>query len=671
MLFVARLAAAPAGATASRGKAARPLLLFAIVAAFAAFALPGFDTRAGLAAPAWWDPDGVSAGEDWHYRVPVMLPAASSVNSTALVNVDFSALLTQLGVSGGFDVNSVRVVRPGGALAGVQEFTDSVYSGATDAAGNARGEVRWIVQDGGAQTYYIYFDIAANGAKSANPQTPINGNFERGGTGQISPAGWTGTRTNSAYDAQVRPSETVSVTDSEGSGQTRSTNGTPNSGGFAYLVGARSNSEPASGESQVVLTRTVTVPATSPGNLTVRWKPEGWDSAGNGTADYDFLRIEIVGSTTTEVVGPAAGNYATRPFAPNMGTSAASASTPGYGQYNGWDMRTGGAHTAGMTVAQGAEPWWTYNASLAAFAGQTVTIRFRTRHTTQYRSWFLIDDIEWSVVTGTLGTPQGFGAQVVAPAAASSLPPGTNLAIRARFDARPTAATAPVTANVYDNAGTLVASAIRLFDDGTHGDATAGDGIWTNDGSVGADPTYVIPPGTATSSGWTVRVFGRDRSTSSLGAANNGLIHRVGQPNPATEANFWNVADALFNVAGANLTIAKTSSVVSDPVNGTSNPKAIPGAVIRYCLLVGNAGPAAASAVSVNDSLPANLTFVPGSIRSGTSCAGAATVEDDNAAGADESDPVGASWSGTMLNAVTASLANGAAMAIRFDATVN
>ncbi|WP_260581085.1 hypothetical protein [Sphingopyxis sp. PET50] len=39
--------------------------------------------------------------------------------------------------------------------------------------------------------------------------------------------------------------------------------------------------------------------------------------------------------------------------------------------------------------------------------------------------------------------------------------------------------------------------------------------------------------------------------------------------------------------------------------------------------------------------------------------------------GADESDPVGASWSGTMLNAVTASLANGAAMAIRFDATVN
>jgi len=632
---------------------------------------PGFGVRAGLAVPVWWDPDGVGTGQDWHYRVPVTLPATSTANSTARVDVDFPALLTQLGVSGSFDANSVRVVRPGGALATTQEYNDSVYSGATDATGNARGEVRWIVQDGGAQTYYIYFDITPNGAKSANPQTPINGNFEQGGTGQISPSGWTGTRANSAFDAQVRPSETVSVTDSDGSGQTRSTDGSANSGGYAYLLGARSAAEPASGESQVVLTRTIAVPATSPGNLTIRWKPGGWDSAGNGTADYDFLRVEIVGSSTTEIIGPTAGNYVTRPFAPNLGTSAAANNASGYGQYNGWDTRTNGNHTAGMTVAQGAEPWWTYNASLAAYAGQTVTLRFRTRHTTKYRSWFLIDDIEWSVVTATLGTPEGFGAQVVAPAAASSVPPGTLLAIRGRFDARPTAATLTATANVYDNAGTLVASNILLFDDGTHGDAVAGDGIWSNDGSVAADPTYTIPPGTPTSSGWAIRIFGRDRSTSTLGAANNGLIHRVGQPNPATEANYWNVADTPFNIAGANLTIAKSSSVVTDPVNGGTNPKAIPGALIRYCLLVTNVGPATASLIGVSDTLPANLTFAPGSIRSGTSCAGAATIEDDDASGADESDPFGASWSGGVLNAVTATLANGSAMAIRFDATVN
>lgn len=647
-----------------------PLALLALLA----LAMPDFTARAGLAAPAWWDPDGVSTGEDWHYRVPVTLPATSSANSTALVNVDFSALLAQLGVSGSFDANSVRVVRPGGTLASVQEFTDTVYSSATDATGNARGEVRWIVQDGGAQTYHIYFDITANGAKSANPQTPINGNFERGGTGDMSPAGWSGTRANSAYDAQVRPSETVSVTDADGSGQTRSTNATANSGGFTYLLGARTNNEPASGESQTELTRTITVPAANPGNLTVRWKPQGWDSAADGTAVYDFLRVEIVGSTTTEIIGPIAGNYATRPFSPNLSTNPVSTSAPGYGHYNGWDMGTDGVHTAGMTAASGADPWWTYSASLAAFAGQTVTIRFRTRHDTLYRTWFLIDDIEWSVVNGTLGTPQGFGAQVVAPAAASTLPPGTRLTIRARFDARPTRTDMPATAEVLDHAGTLVAPFILLFDDGTHGDAVANDGIWTNDGSVAAAPTYTIPLGTADSSGWTVRVFGRDRSNTTLTpsiSVSFGLIHRAGRPDPRVEANYWNIADSPFNVAGANLTIAKTSSVITDPVNGTANPKAIPGALIRYCLLITNGGPAEAAAISINDSLPAHLSFVPGSIRSGAACATATTVEDDDATGPDESDLIGASWSGTVLNAVTAALAGGAAMAIRFDATVN
>jgi uncharacterized repeat protein (TIGR01451 family) len=334
-------------------------------------------------------------------------------------------------------------------------------------------------------------------------------------------------------------------------------------------------------------------------------------------------------------------------------------------------MGTNGNHTSGMTVALNSQPWWTYSASLAAFAGQTVTIRFRTRHTTSYRTWFLIDDVEWSVVKGTLGTPQGFGALVVSPAAASSLPPGATLPISARFDAKPTAASAPVTALVLDPGGTVVATGILLYDDGTHGDVTAGDGLWTNDGSVAAQPTYTIPPGTASGSGWTVRVLGRDGSTSSIAAANNGLIHRSALPNAVAEANYWNVADMPFSVAGATLIVDKSSSVVSDTVNGASDAKAIPGAVMRYCILVTNSGPAAAANISITDTLPANLSFVSGSIRSGTSCASAATVEDDNATGADEADPFGASWSGTQMTAIAATLANAATMAITFDATVN
>lgn len=131
------------------------------------------------------------------------------------------------------------------------------------------------------------------------------------------------------------------------------------------------------------------------------------------------------------------------------------------------------------------------------------------------------------------------------------------------------------------------------------------------------------------------------------------------------------IHDIIFCRPTTNLVFAKTSSIVSDPTNGTTNPKAIPGAVIRYCLLVTNNGSATATSVAINDAIPATMTYTPASLRSGTSCAGATTVEDDNAAGADESDPVGAAFAGTNVTASTASLAPAAAMAIAFTATVN
>jgi uncharacterized repeat protein (TIGR01451 family) len=131
------------------------------------------------------------------------------------------------------------------------------------------------------------------------------------------------------------------------------------------------------------------------------------------------------------------------------------------------------------------------------------------------------------------------------------------------------------------------------------------------------------------------------------------------------------IHDIVFCRPTTNLVFAKTSSIVSDPTNGTTNPKAIPGAVIRYCLLVTNNGSATATSVAINDAIPATMTYTPASLRSGTSCAGATTVEDDNAAGADESDPFGAAFAGTNVTATTASLAPAAAMAIAFTATVN
>lgn len=59
------------------------------------------------------------------------------------------------------------------------------------------------------------------------------------------------------------------------------------------------------------------------------------------------------------------------------------------------------------------------------------------------------------------------------------------------------------------------------------------------------------------------------------------------------------------------LSIAKISDVISDPVSGATNPKRIPGAVIRYTVSITNSGPGPvdASTVVITDPLPASLAL--------------------------------------------------------------
>jgi uncharacterized repeat protein (TIGR01451 family) len=56
----------------------------------------------------------------------------------------------------------------------------------------------------------------------------------------------------------------------------------------------------------------------------------------------------------------------------------------------------------------------------------------------------------------------------------------------------------------------------------------------------------------------------------------------------------------------AALQVVKRSAVVSDPVNGTTNPKLIPGAIVRYTITVTNAGngPVDASTIVLTDIMP-------------------------------------------------------------------
>jgi len=628
-------------------------------------------------APTWYDQNAVATTPDWHYRVPVNVPAGATVNSAIKVDVDFAALLATMGVSGTFDVNSPRIVRANGALSTRQEFTDAVYAGATDAAGNARGEVRFLLEDAGTVTYYLYFDITENGAKGANPQTPINGNFEQGAVGLATPPGWaSSTKVNAAFDTQIRGSESPSITtNGTASNNPFITDGTPRTGAQSYLIGARSANEPVNNANATQLTRTITVPATAPGNLTVRWRLEGWDSNVNGgVSGFDQFKVSIVtaGGAVTQIIGPIAGNYATAPFAPAYGAVPITAITPGYSAYNSWDMGTNQAHTLGMTAAYNAQPWWTLNYSLAAFAGQTVTLRIETGHVTSYRSWAHVDDVEWSVVTATLGAPQGFGVNIGTPAPGGNFSPGQIVPVTVQVDANPTSSTAPMTVELFDSTGAMAPGGpYLLYNDGSHGDVTAGDAIWSNNGSVPAQPAPTIPLSATNSAGWTLRAYGRDASTSTLSVAQRGLIRGPGTGAAAsTQANFWNVDEIPFNVQTAALVLAKTSTVITDPINGTIDPKMIPGARVRYCLLVTNNGPLAANNVVVSDPVPASMTFQPGTLRSGANCAAATTVEDDDASGADESDPMGASYGGASVAGVVGTMPNGATAAVTFEATI-
>ncbi len=129
-------------------------------------------------------------------------------------------------------------------------------------------------------------------------------------------------------------------------------------------------------------------------------------------------------------------------------------------------------------------------------------------------------------------------------------------------------------------------------------------------------------------------------------------------------------SDLFLTAAPASIGVTKISSVLSDGVSG-SNPKAIPGATVRYCVTISNAGPGTAANIAATDAIPTNMTYVAGSMLSGSSCGTAATAEDDNAAGGDESDPIGASFSAGTISINRASLLSASSFALVFNTTVN
>lgn len=547
--------------------------------------------HADLRSPDWWDPDSVGTAPDWHYRVLVSIPAGSYPDSTVRLDVDFEALLSLMGCGGAFDNQSPRVVSDSGVLVDTQQYTDTVYGGVTDAADNGRGEIRFILEDAGPVTYYIYFDILENGVKSDWPDAAtINGNFEFSSDGQQDAPGWNG-HSWPWFDAYVIANEYNRVVGTEGGSPAYVlTDETAHSGEYCYLIGARNRHESQNRNPSTRLEREITVPAGNPGVLQLRYRIKGWDSSDNGGDQWDFIRIQLrVGHTVMEdVVGPEAGNYTSLPFSPNLGTDAAGLNQSGYGRYNGWDTDIHGIHHSGMTLDPGTEPWFTAGVDLSGYAGQTITLRIETRNSTYYKTWFHVDDVEWSVVEGELGSPQPFGVDITNPDSTTVYSQGDTLIIQAQVDA----GAVVVSADVYSPGSVLAVADISLYNDGTHGDAVAGDAVWTNDGSVSADGTYVFLPTDTGGTDWQVVVTAQDAGIS------------------VTDTQSFTLS------APPNIMLLKSAQTVSDPFNGDVNPKAIPGALVAYTIVASNQGGSGidADTVVVTDAIPVDTAFYVGDL---------------------------------------------------------
>jgi hypothetical protein len=97
-----------------------------------------------------------------------------------------------------------------------------------------------------------------------------------------------------------------------------------------------------------------------------------------------------------------------------------------------------------------------------------------------------------------------------------------------------------------------------------------------------------------------------------------------------------------YRVVAAALTVTKTVALVCDPLNSITNPKNIPGAIVRWTITVSNAAGAGSSATltQVSDALNANSTFDPdlvtgagGAAGCEGAAAGAGTPESANSSG--------------------------------------
>ncbi len=162
-----------------------------------------------------------------------------------------------------------------------------------------------------------------------------------------------------------------------------------------------------------------------------------------------------------------------------------------------------------------------------------------------------------------------------------------------------------------------------------------------NDGSPGASPaddTVATPDTDAWDAMTEQTVFGDGQGTVDA-AAPDGMYS----------------TSVTYTISSASLTITKSAAVTDDGM-GSSNPKAIPGATVQYRIQIVNGGAQPAEAVTIQDAVPADTTFVAGTVTAdigGSSITPTVTYSDPD------------------LEVVIGDIPNGQTANVYFDVTIN
>lgn len=200
------------------------------------------------------------------------------------------------------------------------------------------------------------------------------------------------------------------------------------------------------------------------------------------------------------------------------------------------------------------------------------------------------------------------------------------------------------------------------------------------DGSIGVWVVATIPGGQGNGDISAVTLTATARETTANGG---GAVSEQANPeDPAVmetvfgdgagDTDAANAADfsdsGAYQVESADVTITKTETLISDPVNGAApNARHIPGAIVEYVVTVTNDAASALSAttLTISDVLPGDVTFEADTYGAGFGI-DLDTVAQSNAVDLDQGSEVG----GTVTVTVP-SLAPGASAVITFRVSVD